>query len=95
MQLGDLKSCSDPFFCGQRASLSPWSSIVSIVFVEVTPLAVAGISWRYCAVFVAINLLGTAFFFFLPPGTGGKILEEVAELFGNGLEMEHLGDIDG
>lgn len=45
--------------------------------------------------FVAINLLGTAFFFFLPPETGGKILEEVAELFGNGLAMEHLGDIDG
>ncbi|KAH7014095.1 general substrate transporter [Microdochium trichocladiopsis] len=69
-----------------------FKAVFSIILSQITPIALTSIGWKFYAVFVAINLAGGLFFFFCLPETGGKSLEEIAELFGDGLATEHLGE---
>lgn len=52
-------------------------AIVAIVLSQITPLAIAAVSWRYYSIFIATNLAAAVIYFLFLPGTGGKSLEEV------------------
>ncbi|KAH7309903.1 general substrate transporter [Stachybotrys elegans] len=84
-----------PFFLRSKglAFAMVCKAVVSIVLSQITPVALANISWRFYAVFIATNLLGAVFYFFFLPETTGKSLEEIAELFGDAIATEHLGDV--
>ncbi|UPK92207.1 hypothetical protein LCI18_003142 [Fusarium solani-melongenae] len=69
-------------------------SVVAIVLSQITPVALANISWRYYALFIATNTTAGVLYYFFLPETGGKTLEEIAELFGDTLATERLGEID-
>ncbi|KAJ4168766.1 hypothetical protein NW754_010694 [Fusarium falciforme] len=69
-------------------------SVVAIVLSQITPVALANISWRYYALFIATNTTAGILYYFFLPETGGKTLEEIAELFGDTLATDHLGEID-
>ncbi|RSM06577.1 hypothetical protein CEP52_005659 [Fusarium oligoseptatum] len=69
-------------------------SVVAIVLSQITPVALANISWRYYALFIATNTTAGGLYYFFLPETGGKTLEEIAELFGDTLATDHLGEID-
>ncbi|RSL63850.1 hypothetical protein CEP53_004283 [Fusarium sp. AF-6] len=58
-------------------------SVVAIVLSQITPLAIAAVSWRYYSLFIATNLAAAVFYFFVLPETSGKSLEEIAALFGD------------
>ncbi|KAF4444268.1 putative transporter (major facilitator superfamily) [Fusarium austroafricanum] len=58
-------------------------SVVAIVLSQITPLALAEVSWRFYALFIACNTASAVLYFFFLPETGGKTLEEIAELFGD------------
>ncbi|QKD56722.2 general substrate transporter [Fusarium oxysporum Fo47] len=44
-------------------------SVVAIVLSQVTPLAIANVSWRYYSLFIASNLATAVFYFFFLPET--------------------------
>ncbi|KAI9154880.1 High-affinity glucose transporter [Paramyrothecium foliicola] len=69
-------------------------SVVGIVLSQVTPIALANVSWRYYSLFIATNMSAAVFYFFCLPETSGKSLEEIAELFGDCLATEQLGTIN-
>ncbi|KAK7397708.1 hypothetical protein QQX98_012923 [Neonectria punicea] len=58
-------------------------SVVAIVLSQITPLAIASVSWRYYSLFIATNLTAAVFYFFFLPETSGKTLEEIGALFGD------------
>ncbi|KAK8054509.1 hypothetical protein PG994_009576 [Apiospora phragmitis] len=98
--------CSElfPFFLRSRGTAFGvfLQSIVAIVLSQVTPIALAQVSWRsvqvpvtrYYALFVATNLAAGVIYFLFLPETAGKSLEEVGELFGDTIVTSHIGDID-
>jgi hypothetical protein len=69
-------------------------AIVAIVLSQITPVAIANVSWRYYSLFIATNMTAAVIYFFWLPETGHKSLEEIAELFGDTLATERMGDID-
>ncbi|KAL0777486.1 hypothetical protein CaCOL14_007004 [Colletotrichum acutatum] len=69
-------------------------SVTAIVLSQVTPLSIASVSWRYYSLFIATNLAAAVFYFFFLPETSGKSLEEIAELFGDDLATNRLGELD-
>jgi len=69
-------------------------SIIAIILSQVTPLALQNVSWRFYSLFIACNATAAGIYFFLLPETGGKSLEEIAELFGDTLATDELGQID-
>lgn len=58
-------------------------SVTAIVLSQITPVAIAHVSWRYYSLFIATNLAAAAFYFFCLPETSGKTLEEIAGIFGD------------
>lgn len=60
-------------------------SVAAIVLSQITPTAMENVGWRYYALFIATNLAAALVYFFLLPETGGKTLEEIAELFGDSV----------
>ncbi|KAK9326886.1 general substrate transporter [Lipomyces starkeyi] len=69
-------------------------AIAAIVLSQITPVALANVSWRYYSLFIATNLTAAVIYFFFLPETGGKSLEEISELFGDRLATEHIGNND-
>lgn len=86
-------------------------AIAAIVLSQITPIAIAQVSWRYYSLFIATNLAAAVVYFFFLPETvsgtfpskvhhpclllqSGKSLEEIAEVFGDTLATEHIGQID-
>ena len=57
-------------------------------------MEIPNISDRYYSLFIATNFAAAVIYFFFLPETGGKSLEEIAEVFGDALATEHIGDID-
>lgn len=49
--------------------------------------------FRFYSLFIATNFAAAVIYFFFLPETGGKSLEEIAEVFGDALASEHIGDI--
>ncbi|TVY67227.1 High-affinity glucose transporter [Fusarium oxysporum f. sp. cubense] len=74
-----------PFFLRTKgmALAVATKAIVAIVLSQITPLAIANVSWRYYSLFIASNAAAALFYFFLLPETSGKSLEEIAALFGD------------
>jgi hypothetical protein len=62
-------------------------SVAAIVLSQITPTAMENVGWRYYALFIATNLAAALVYFFLLPETGGKTLEEIAELFGDSVTI--------
>lgn len=65
---------------------------IIIMLVQVTPIAVEAISWRYFLIFIFMDLVFLIVFYFMYPETSGVPLEEVAKLFGDEvwlLGLEH------
>jgi hypothetical protein len=85
-----------PFFLRSKGlGLAVFSkAVVAIVLAQITPIAIQNVGWRYYALFIATNFAAAFVYFFFLPETKGKSLEEVAELFGDTLATEKLGDID-
>ncbi|KAK2733793.1 sugar transporter [Colletotrichum kahawae] len=85
-----------PFFLRTKglAFAVATKSVTAIVLSQITPLAIASVSWRYYSLFIATNLAAAVFYFFFLPETSGKSLEEIAELFGGDLATNRLGDLD-
>ncbi|KAM5372598.1 hypothetical protein ACJZ2D_007372 [Fusarium nematophilum] len=69
-------------------------SVVAIVLSQITPVALANVAWRYYALFIATNATAGVLYYFFLPETGGKTLEEIAELFGDTLATDRMGEID-
>ncbi|KAG8626231.1 hypothetical protein KVT40_005176 [Elsinoe batatas] len=69
-------------------------AIAAIVLSQITPVAIQEVGWRYYSLFIATNAFAAVIYFFFLPETGHKSLEEIAELFGDTLATEHIGEID-
>ena len=57
--------------------------LVIILLVQVTPLAVDAISWRYFLIFFICSCIFAVAFYFLYPETRHKTLEDIEALFGD------------
>ena len=57
--------------------------LMIIVLVQVTPLAVEAISWRYFLIFLICSSIFAVMFYFLYPETQGKTLEDIEAIFGD------------
>jgi hypothetical protein len=69
-------------------------SVAAIVLSQITPTALQNVSWRYYSLFIATNFVAAFVYFFLLPETGGKSLEEIAELFGDRIASEPSDEND-
>ncbi|KAL4916144.1 putative hexose carrier protein [Aspergillus aurantiobrunneus] len=69
-------------------------SVAAIVLSQITPTAMENVGWRYYALFIATNLAAAFVYFFLLPETGGKTLEEIAELFGDSVARDPAKKVD-
>jgi len=85
-----------PFFLRSKGlGLAVFSkAVTAIVLSQVTPIAILNVGWRYYALFIATNFAAAFVYFFFLPETKGKSLEEIAELFGDALATEQLGNIN-
>ncbi|KAH7336169.1 putative hexose carrier protein [Rhexocercosporidium sp. MPI-PUGE-AT-0058] len=85
-----------PFFLRSKGlGLAVFSkAVVAIILAQITPIAIENVHWRYYSLFIASNFVAGLIYYFFLPETKGKSLEEIAELFGDALATEQLGDID-
>ena len=58
---------------------------ILILLVQVTPLALDAISWRYFMIFLIMDVIFIIVFYFMYPETKGKTLEEIEGVFGDRL----------
>lgn len=56
---------------------------IIIMLVQVTPLAIAAISWRYFLIFIFLDFIFAGVVYLTFPETANVPLEEVAALFGD------------
>jgi len=54
-----------------------------IMFVQVTPIAIEAISWKYFVIFVISDVIFLVLFYLYFPETTNKTLEEISEIFGD------------
>ncbi|KAL4954716.1 general substrate transporter [Aspergillus filifer] len=60
-------------------------SVAAVVLSQITPTAMENMGRRYYALSIATNLAAAVVYFCWLPETGGKTLEEIAELFGDSV----------
>ncbi|GLI73614.1 hypothetical protein PoHVEF18_001834 [Penicillium ochrochloron] len=70
-------------------------SVAAIILSQITPVALENVGWRYYALFIATNFVAALVYYFFLPETGGKSLEEIAELFGDTLATARLDQMEG
>ena len=61
---------------------------ITIMLVQVTPIAVEEIAWRYFLIFIICDAIFIVVVYFVYPETVGKTLEEIAALFGDEVAVE-------
>ena len=84
---------------GNAVSFCTFNAI-TIMLVQVTPLAIAKIAWRYFVIFIVCDAIFIVVVYFVYPETVGRTLEEIAALFGDEVavdikEAHHYADVDG
>ncbi|KAE8325834.1 general substrate transporter [Aspergillus sergii] len=67
-------------------------SVAAIVLSQITPTALENVRWKYYSLFIATNFVAAFIYFFFLPETGGKTLEQIAELFGDPPSALSTGD---
>ncbi|OAP65560.1 hypothetical protein AYL99_01532 [Fonsecaea erecta] len=72
-------------------TITAWGSAFVILLVQVTPIAIEHISWKYFMIFVICTAVYAVVFYFYFPETANKTLEEVGELFGDPVAL-HIED---
>ncbi|KIJ52353.1 hypothetical protein M422DRAFT_776037 [Sphaerobolus stellatus SS14] len=76
------------------ATCSNW--LMNVLFSEASPVALQNINWKYYILFIVLNLMDFFIIAFLFPETKGKSLEEMAEVFGDNVDIdEALGKEKG
>lgn len=60
---------------------------IMIVIVQVTPLALESISWRYFLIFLFANSIFVVILYVFYPETKGKTLEEMNAVFGDEVSL--------
>lgn len=73
---------------------------ITIMLVQVTPIAIERIAWRYFLIFIICDAIFIVVVYLVYPETVGKTLEEIAALFGDEVavdiqEAHHFPDTIG
>lgn len=58
------------------------------MLVQVTPIAVEKIAWKYFLIFIICDAIFITVVYFVYPETSGKTLEEIASLFGDEVAVD-------
>ncbi|PCH42241.1 general substrate transporter [Wolfiporia cocos MD-104 SS10] len=68
------------------ATCANWA--FNVLFSQVSNLAIANVSWKYYLLFILLNAMDFVIIALLFPETKGKTLEQMAEVFGDEVELE-------
>jgi hypothetical protein len=73
---------------------------ITIMLVQVTPIAVEKIAWKYFLIFIICDAIFLIVVYFVYPETSGRTLEEIAALFGDEVAVDinatsHSPDLKG
>lgn len=84
---------------GNAVAFCTFNSI-TIMLVQVTPIAIEHIAWRFFVIFVICDAIFIVVVYLVYPETVGRTLEEIAALFGDEVavkidEAHHYIDKDG
>ena len=61
---------------------------ITIMLVQVTPIAVEKIAWKYFLIFIICDAIFITVVYFVYPETSGRTLEEIAALFGDEVAVK-------
>lgn len=61
---------------------------ITIMLVQVTPIAVEKIAWKYFLIFIICDAIFIAVVWAVYPETSGRTLEEIAALFGDAVAVD-------
>jgi hypothetical protein len=61
---------------------------ITIMLVQVTPIAIEHIAWRYFLIFIITDAIFITVVYWVYPETVGKTLEEIAALFGDEVAVD-------
>jgi Sugar (and other) transporter len=62
-------------------------SALTVMLVQVTPIALAKISWKFFLIFLVCNCIYVTIFYFVAPETRLKTLEEIEAIFGDKVSL--------
>jgi hypothetical protein len=84
---------------GNAVSFCTFNAI-TIMLVQVTPIAIEKIAWRFFVIFVVCDAIFITVVYFVYPETVNRTLEEIAALFGDEVavkitEAHHYVDTEG
>ncbi|KAI0635596.1 general substrate transporter [Trametes polyzona] len=74
------------------ATCANWA--FNVLFSQVSNLAINNISWRYYLVFICLNAIDFVIIALFFPETKGKTLEQMAEVFGDEVDVHAVSDVD-
>jgi hypothetical protein len=72
---------------GNAVSFCTFNAI-TIMLVQVTPIAIEKIAWRYFIIFIITDAIFIVVVYLVYPETVGKTLEEIAALFGDEVAVD-------
>ncbi|KAI0805963.1 general substrate transporter [Irpex lacteus] len=75
------------------ATCANW--LFNILFSQVSNLAIENVSWKYYILFICLNAIDFVVIFLFFPETKGKSLEEMAQVFGDEVDVNAVQDHGG
>lgn len=63
-------------------------SATNLLWLELSPTAFANIEWKFYLVFICLSFCNAFVIYLFFPDTLGRPLEEIAQLFGDDMDME-------